>query len=64
MAVGCGSRGVRFFHLGAGGMMGLRRRVYVLAAGARARLFVFCCGCEDFVLGNSDGGLSYNTWSH
>ena len=35
MAVGCGSRGVRFFIWARGGMICLRRRVHVFAAGAR-----------------------------
>ena len=38
--------GGAFFHLGAGGMMGLRRRVYVLAAGARRVCLFFAAAAR------------------
>ena len=62
-AVGCGSRGVRFYIWAWGGMMGLRRRVHVFAAGARRVCLFFAAAAGGFRVRNSEGGLSY-TGSH
>ena len=54
---------VFFFIWARGGMMGLRRRVHVFAAGARRACLFFAAAAGGFRVRNSEGGLSY-TWSH